>query len=71
MQRNWLKSLRGSIEKRLKKYGNRKKKRTKRYFQENYWGGLWLKYYRDGQIKNTRGRERENGKKIENNRNIP
>ena len=62
-----MKSLRGSIEKRLKKYGNRKKKRTKRYFQENYWGGLWLKYYRDGQIKNTRGRERKDGKRTGDN----
>ena len=62
-----MKSLRGSIEKRLKKYGNRKKKRTKRYFQENYWGGLWLKYYRDGQIKNTRGRGRKDGKRTGDN----
>jgi len=28
------------MEKRLKKYGNRKKKRTKRYSQENYQGVL-------------------------------
>ena len=62
-----MKSLRGSIEKRLKKYGNRKKKRTKRYFQENYWGGLWLKYYRDGQIKNTRGRGRKDRKRTGDN----
>ena len=43
----------------------------KRYSQGNYWEDLQQKYYGDGQIKNTRGRERENGKKIENNRNIP
>ena len=36
MQGSWLKSLRESMEKKLKKYGDRKKKRTKRYSQENY-----------------------------------
>ena len=35
-----MKSLRGSIEKRLKKYSDRKKKRMKRYSQENYQRGL-------------------------------
>ena len=70
MQRSWLKSLRESIGKRLKKYSDRKK-RTKGYSQENYQGGLQLKSYRGGQIRNTRGRGRENGKRTKDNRKIP
>jgi len=58
--------LRESTEKRLKKYSNRKKKRTKRCSQENYWEGLQLKSCRGGQIRNTRGRERKDGKRTRN-----
>ena len=71
MQRSWLKSLRGSMRKRLKKYSDKKKKRTKGYSQENYQRGLQLKSYRGGQIRNTRDRGRENGKRTKDNRKIP
>ena len=71
MQRSWLKSLKGSIEKRLKKYSNRKKKRTKRYSQENYQKGLQLKSCRGGQIRNTKGRERKDRKRTRDNGKIP
>ena len=43
----------------------------RRYSQENYLEGLQQKYCRGGQIKSMRDRERENGKKIEINGNIP
>ena len=59
------------MKKRLEKYNNNKKKRMKRYLQENYWRGLQLKFYGDSQIRNTRGRGRKDGKRTGYNGKIP
>ena len=56
---------------RLKKYSNRKKKRMKRCSQENYQGGLWLKHYRNGQIKSMRGKGRKDRKRTGGDGKIP
>ena len=42
----------------------------KRCSQGNYWEDLQQKYYGDSQIKNMRGREREDEKKIGIDKNI-
>jgi len=63
--------LRRSIARRPKKYSNRKRKRTKRYSQENYQGVLWLKYYGDGLTRSTKGKGRKNGRKTGDNGKIP
>ena len=71
MQKNWSKSLRESMEKRLKKYSHRKKKRTKRYSQGNYQRGLQLKYCGDGQTRNMKGKGRKDGKRTGDDEKIP
>ena len=59
------------MAKRPKKYNNRKKKRMKRYSQENYQGGLWLKYYGDGLTRSTRDKRRKDRRKTRDNGEIP
>ena len=59
------------MAKRPKKYGNKKKKRIKKYSQENYQGDLQLKYCGDGQTRNTRDKGRKDGKRTRDNRKIP
>ena len=71
MQRSWQKSLRESIGKRCKKQGDRKKKIIKKSSQENYQRGLQLRYYRSSQIKNTKDRRKEDGRKTGDDRKIP
>jgi len=55
--------LRKSIAKRLKKYNNRKKKKTKRYSQKNYQRGLWQKYYRDGLTRSMKDKGKKDRRK--------
>ena len=59
------------MAKRLKKYNKKKKKRTKMYSQENYQGGLWQKYCRDGLIRSIRDKEKKDGRKTGDNGKIP
>ena len=58
------------MEKRLKKYSNKKKKKTKRCSQENYWRDLQLKSCRGDQIRNTKDKEKKDKKKTKDNRKI-
>ena len=51
------------MAKRPKKYNDRKKKRMKRYSQENYQGGLWQKCYGDGLTRSMRDKGKKDGKK--------
>jgi len=44
---------------------------TKRSSQGNFQGGLQQKYYGGDQIRNTRDRGKEDGRKTEDNRKIP
>ena len=57
--------------KKLKKYDNRKKKRTKRYSQENYQRGLWQKHYKNGLTRSMRNKGKKDKRKTEDNRKIP
>jgi len=59
------------MAKRPKKYGNKKKKRIKKYSQENYQGGLWLKYYGDGLTRSTRDKGRKDGRKTRDDGKVP
>ena len=59
------------MAKRPKKYNDRKKKRMKRYSQENYQGGLQLKYYRDGLTRSTRDKRKKDRRKTRDNGKIP
>ena len=59
------------MAKRPKKYDNKKKKRIKKYSQENYQGGLWLKYYGDGQTRSTRDKGRKDGRKTRDDGKVP
>ena len=43
----------------------------KRYSQENYQRGLWLKYYGNSQIRNMRDKERKDRKRTRDNGKIP
>ena len=43
----------------------------KRYSQENYQGGLQLKYYGNGQIRNMRDKGRKDRKRTRDNGKIP
>jgi len=63
--------LKGSTGKKLKKKDNRKKKTIKRSSQGNSQGGSQQRYYRDGQIRNTKDKGKENERKTEDNRKIP
>ena len=71
MQKSWQKSLRESMAKRLKKYDNKKKKRTKRYSQGNYQRSLQQKYCGDGLTRSTRDKGKKDRRKTEDNRKIP
>ena len=53
--------------KKLKKYNNKKKKRMKRYSQENYQRGLWQKCYEDGLTRSMRDKGKKDGKKTGDN----
>ena len=53
--------------KKLKKYDNRKKKRTKRYSQENNQRDLQQKYYRDGLTRSMRDKRKKDRKKTRDN----
>ena len=64
MQKNWSKSLKESMEKRLKTSGNRNQKKKKRSLVENYQGNLQPNQYMDRKEKDTKGKERGDGKKI-------
>jgi len=55
------------MEKRLKKYSNKKKKRTKRCSQENYQRDLQLKFCGGGQIRNTKDKGRKDRKRTGDN----
>ena len=57
--------------KKLKKYDNRKKKRTKRYSQENYQRDLQQKYCGDGLTRSMRGKEKKYRRKTGDNGKIP
>jgi len=59
------------MAKRPKKYGNKKKKRIKKYSQENYQGGLWLKYCGDGLTRSTRDKGRKDGRKTRDDGKVP
>jgi len=59
------------MAKRLKKYDNRKKKSTKRYSQENYQRGLWIKYCRDSLTRSIRDKGRKDRRKTRDDRKIP
>jgi len=59
------------MAKRPKKYSGRKKKRTKRYSQENYQRGLQLKYCRNSLTRSMRDKGRKDGRKTRNDGKIP
>ena len=64
MQKSWLRSLKGSMEKRPKKLGNRNQKKKRRNSLENYQGSLQPNQYMDGEEKGIRRRGRKDRKKI-------
>ena len=68
MQKSWLRSLKGNMEKRLKKLSDRNWKR--RNLVENYQGSLQPNQYIDGEEKDIRRKERRDGKKIGTDRKV-
>ena len=71
MQKSWLRSLKGSMEKRPKKLDNRNWKKKRRNSVKNYQGSLQPNQYIDGEEKGIRKRGRRDGKKIGTDGKVP